>query len=70
MRNAFFREIEDAKTILLIGAGGGFDVFTGLPLYRWLRDRGKTVQLDTSRNAIFCSSRFVTRQRWKKCPSR
>ena len=41
----FFTELEKAKTILLAGAGGGFDIFSGLPLYFGLRSAGKTVYL-------------------------
>lgn len=41
----FFREIEKAQSILLAGAGGGFDIFSGLPLYFGLRDIGKQVHL-------------------------
>jgi hypothetical protein len=41
----FFAELEKAQTILLAGAGGGFDVFSGLPLYFGLRSIGKTVHL-------------------------
>jgi hypothetical protein len=45
LRLPFFAAIEDARTILLAGAGGGFDVFAGLPLYFGLRAAGKTVHL-------------------------
>ena len=45
MRVPFFTEIEKAKTVLIAGAGGGFDVFAGLPLYFWLRNAGKKVHL-------------------------
>jgi len=31
--------------VLVAGAGGGFDVFCGLPLVMWLRDAGKQVTL-------------------------
>ena len=31
--------------MLIAGAGGGFDIFCGLPLYLWLRKAGKTVHL-------------------------
>lgn len=31
--------------MLLAGAGGGFDIYCGLPLYHWLTTRGKTVHL-------------------------
>jgi hypothetical protein len=41
----FFDELKPAKNILLAGAGGGFDVFCGLPLYFALKDLGKTVYL-------------------------
>lgn len=30
---------------MIAGAGGGFDVFCGLPLYHWLKTQGKTVHL-------------------------
>ena len=41
----FFAELEEARTVLLAGAGGGFDVFSGLPLYFGLRAAGKQVHL-------------------------
>ena len=41
----FFEKIKDSKTILLAGAGGGYDIFTGLPLYFGLKGLGKTVYL-------------------------
>jgi len=41
----FFSAIAGAETILLAGAGGGFDIFSGLPLYFGLRGIGKTVHL-------------------------
>ena len=40
-----FRYLEGAEKILLAGAGGGFDVFSGLPLYFALKARGKNVSL-------------------------
>src|SRR3954463_10081032 len=40
-----FAELEAARTILIAGAGGGFDVFSGLPLYFGLRAAGKQVHL-------------------------
>jgi hypothetical protein len=40
-----FSELEAAETILLAGAGGGFDIFCGLPLYFSLKAMGKTVYL-------------------------
>jgi hypothetical protein len=41
----FFEAVADAETILLAGAGGGFDIFSGLPLYFGLKSMGKTVHL-------------------------
>jgi hypothetical protein len=41
----FFAELDEAKTILIAGAGGGFDIFSGLPLYFALRGAGKQVFL-------------------------
>lgn len=35
-------QLEDAHSILLAGAGGGFDVYSAIPLYMALRARGKT----------------------------
>lgn len=39
------RELEDSSGILIAGAGGGFDVFSGLPLYFHLKKKGKKVFL-------------------------
>lgn len=44
-RLPFFEKIAKAKTVLLAGAGGGYDIFTGLPLYFAFRAVGKTVHL-------------------------
>ena len=41
----FFSEIAPARRVLVAGAGGGFDVFCGLPLYFALRNVGKEVFL-------------------------
>lgn len=41
----FFSELEVAERILIAGAGGGYDVFSGLPLYFALTARGKEVHL-------------------------
>jgi len=40
-----FHLLENADNILISGAGGGFDIFAGLPLYFTLKDMGKTVHL-------------------------
>lgn len=41
----FFAELEKSENILIAGAGGGFDIFSGLPLYFGLREMGKQVHL-------------------------
>ena len=40
-RLPFFTELRPARRVLVAGAGGGFDVFSGLPLYFNLRAAGK-----------------------------
>src|SRR5438876_16798 len=45
LRLPFFTALEPAQSILVAGAGGGFDIFTGLPLYFGLRALGKKVHL-------------------------
>jgi hypothetical protein len=37
--------LAECENILIAGAGGGFDVFAGLPIYFALRDEGKQVHL-------------------------
>lgn len=41
----FFNLLQKSRTVLLAGAGGGFDVYAGLPLFHWLTGQGKTVHL-------------------------
>ena len=41
----FFDEIEKSNNILISGIGGGFDIFSGLPLYFGLQSNGKIVHL-------------------------
>lgn len=41
----FFEELNKSQSILIAGAGGGFDFFCGLPLYAALKSAGKTVNL-------------------------
>lgn len=45
LRLPVFDVLADAKNILVAGAGGGYDVFCGLPLYFGLRAEGKNVHL-------------------------
>jgi hypothetical protein len=48
MKIPFLSELEDSQTVLIAGAGGGFDVFCGLPLFFMLKKAGKTVHLANS----------------------
>jgi len=43
--NPLFDALSGSRSILLAGAGGGFDIYSGLPLYFALRAAGKTVHL-------------------------
>ena len=45
MRLRLLHELEPARRVLIAGAGGGYDVFCGLPLYYSLKEAGKTVHL-------------------------
>jgi hypothetical protein len=38
-----FNELKDCQTILLAGAGGGFDIYAGIPIYFALKNMGKNV---------------------------
>lgn len=45
MHSPFLQELEQYDRIMLMGAGGGFDIFSGIPLHEYLLGRGKTVFL-------------------------
>src|SRR4051794_26103997 len=70
MRMPFFEELAPANNILIAGAGGGFDVFCGLPLYFWLRQAGKTVHLaNLSSGALgFCDAVNPAPALWRITP--
>lgn len=42
---SIFAALENSQNILLAGAGGGFDIFSGIPLYFSLKKQGKNVVL-------------------------
>lgn len=44
-QNPFLQALEGSRSILISGAGGGFDILSGLPLYFALRERGLRVHL-------------------------
>lgn len=41
----FIRRLLACRSVLLVGAGGGFDIFCGLPLYFALKEKGIAVHL-------------------------
>src|ERR1051325_2887823 len=53
----FYAALDSAQTVLLAGAGGGFDIFCGLPLYFGLRAAGKQVHLaNLSFSSLYASN--------------
>jgi hypothetical protein len=44
-RVPFFERLASSRSVLVAGAGGGFDVFAGVPIYLALRRRGAQVHL-------------------------
>jgi hypothetical protein len=63
--------LAEAKTVLIAGAGGGFDIFCGLPLYFSLRSAGKTVHLaNLSSGALsFCDAENPAPGLWRITPT-
>jgi hypothetical protein len=45
LQSVFLQELESARNVLIAGVGGGFDIFSGLPLYFGLQADGKQVHL-------------------------
>lgn len=45
MQVPFIQKITEGRSVLIAGAGGGFDVVSGVPLYLFLRSLGKSVVL-------------------------
>jgi hypothetical protein len=45
LRLPVFDVLEKSKNVLIAGAGGGYDIFCGLPLYFGMRAEGKNVHL-------------------------
>lgn len=43
--NAFLKQLQPCRRVLLVGAGGGYDIFCGLPIYHHLKAQGKDVFL-------------------------
>jgi hypothetical protein len=59
-RNLLFDELKAAQRVLIAGIGGGYDVFSGLPFFFYLRKCGKAVQLA---NLSFSNLRAVDGRR-------
>lgn len=53
--------LADSQSILIAGAGGGFDVYAGLPLYFALREAGKQVHLANYSFTDFPLVKWVSR---------
>jgi hypothetical protein len=47
LESLFLRELAQYDRILLVGAGGGFDIYSGVPLFEYLTARGKDVWLSS-----------------------
>jgi hypothetical protein len=45
MQIPFFDALSEARNVLIAGCGGGFDIYSGLPLHAYLTSIGKNVQL-------------------------
>ena len=56
-----FEALAGARSILVAGAGGGFDVYAGLPLALALRAQGRTVHLG---NLSFASLKVLGLDAW------
>lgn len=59
-KSPFLERLSRAERVLLAGAGGGFDVYSALPLFKLLRDQGRQVSLA---NASFTSLGEVSGRR-------
>lgn len=53
--------LTDCKRVLIAGAGGGFDVFAGLPLYFALREQGYEVHLANYSFVNFGAAKLISR---------
>lgn len=67
MKIPFYSEMDGSQNILIAGAGGGFDVFCGLPIYHALKEAGKTVHLaNLSSGALgFCDAENPVPALWR-----
>src|SRR5688572_21248935 len=70
MKLPFFRELVRAEVILIGGAGGGYDIFSALPLFHLLKEQGKVVHLaGLSSGALgFCDAASPIPGLWEITP--
>ncbi|MEW6641008.1 MAG: DUF1152 domain-containing protein [Pseudomonadota bacterium] len=63
----FFRRLESHDKFLIMGCGGGFDVFAGVPLAEYLMAAGKTVVFAnvSFANLWLCGGERVTPVTWR-----
>ena len=61
LENPLLEALEGVDRILLAGCGGGYDVFSGLPLYFALKQAGKTVFLS---NFTFTPELLLMKGNW------
>ena len=57
-----FGELADCDNILLAGAGGGFDIYSGIPLYFALRSQNKNVHL--AKSVVCLAQRPRSQSEW------
>jgi len=65
LEQPFLAELVDAENVLIAGCGGGYDVFSGLPLFMALHRAGKRVwlaSLSFTRNLNIVTGRRLTEQ--------
>jgi hypothetical protein len=67
MKIPFYEQLQKASSILIAGAGGGYDVFCGLPLFFELKRAGKEVHLaNLSSGALgFCDAENPAPSLWR-----
>jgi hypothetical protein len=70
MNLPFFYELGLVKSALIVGAGGGYDIFSGLPLFVALKKAGKQVHLAnlSSGSLDFCDGENPISGLWKITP--
>jgi hypothetical protein len=63
----FFRRLDESKNVLVAGCGGGFDVFTGIPVAQYLWAMGKNVVFAnfSFTNLWLCGSERIAPTMWR-----